>query len=313
MRSFRNTGWCLPVRSVPILVAGLLMAVPALACDAPRNTVDAAIQARDLDRAIEAVRQARLDPACSGAPARLLGRRVALLHLAIANQRIGAGTPRQQIEALLSSALAYGEPWQILAQLGDYAREARNFAAATVYYQRALNDMADTSTGAVDPPVAQIERIRALAEQTNLIAPQTAAVVTRNHQPGGIDLPNVRNVVVKRVARPIQFNYDREDLTDQGQQQAQLMFQILRDQQFPAIRLIGHTDMAGSDDYNQKLSDRRAQYLKRYLIQMGYEAGKISTEGRGKSDPLHIRDRDDYTPEQIAQMLRRVEYERVNR
>jgi OOP family OmpA-OmpF porin len=49
---------------------------------------------------------------------------------------------------------------------------------------------------------------------------------------------------------------------------------------------IGHTDSIGSDAYNQKLSVRRAEAVKAYLVSKGIEANRIYTEGKGEKQPV---------------------------
>jgi OOP family OmpA-OmpF porin len=53
-----------------------------------------------------------------------------------------------------------------------------------------------------------------------------------------------------------------------------------------AVIAEGHTDSIGSDAYNQKLSEQRAESVRRYLVNGGIEAGRISTEGFGESRPV---------------------------
>jgi outer membrane protein OmpA-like peptidoglycan-associated protein len=48
----------------------------------------------------------------------------------------------------------------------------------------------------------------------------------------------------------------------------------------------GHTDDVGSAEYNQKLSERRAQAVRDYLVKAGISADILSVEGHGKSLPL---------------------------
>lgn len=51
------------------------------------------------------------------------------------------------------------------------------------------------------------------------------------------------------------------------------------------IQIVGHTDSSGSDDYNQKLSERRAEATGKYLVSQGVTSSQITTSGRGESEP----------------------------
>jgi len=64
----------------------------------------------------------------------------------------------------------------------------------------------------------------------------------------------------------------------------------------------GHTDSIGSDEYNRRLSEQRADAVRDYLVQQGIEAEAISASGFGKSEPVASND----TPEG-RQQNRRVE------
>ena len=49
----------------------------------------------------------------------------------------------------------------------------------------------------------------------------------------------------------------------------------------------GHTDAVGSEEYNDELSQRRAESVRRYLVAMhGIDASRLDAEGLGKNDPL---------------------------
>jgi len=54
----------------------------------------------------------------------------------------------------------------------------------------------------------------------------------------------------------------------------------------PQVVVIGHTDLAGSQDFNDRLSLRRAQSAAAFLIKEGIPAKQIETAGRGKREPL---------------------------
>jgi OOP family OmpA-OmpF porin len=52
------------------------------------------------------------------------------------------------------------------------------------------------------------------------------------------------------------------------------------------IIAVGHTDSIGTDAYNQKLSVRRAEAVKAYLVSKGIEANRVYTEGKGEKQPV---------------------------
>ena len=52
------------------------------------------------------------------------------------------------------------------------------------------------------------------------------------------------------------------------------------------IIAVGHTDSIGTDAYNQRLSVRRAEAVKAYLVSKGIEANRVYTEGKGEKQPV---------------------------
>jgi outer membrane protein OmpA-like peptidoglycan-associated protein len=56
------------------------------------------------------------------------------------------------------------------------------------------------------------------------------------------------------------------------------------------VAIEGYTDSVGSDDYNQALSQRRADSVRSYLVRAGIESGRISASGMGKNDPVASND-----------------------
>jgi outer membrane protein OmpA-like peptidoglycan-associated protein len=68
------------------------------------------------------------------------------------------------------------------------------------------------------------------------------------------------------------------------------------------LQVEGHTDSVGSDDYNQQLSEKRAQAVRDYFIQQGISAAAIEARGFGKTQPIASNE----TPEG-RQQNRRVE------
>ena len=73
------------------------------------------------------------------------------------------------------------------------------------------------------------------------------------------------------------------------------------------MEILGHTDNVGTDAYNQKLSEKRAQAVVDYLVEKGIDLNRIPAKGFGESHPVTGND----TPEG-RQLNRRVEIKFVN-
>jgi OOP family OmpA-OmpF porin len=52
------------------------------------------------------------------------------------------------------------------------------------------------------------------------------------------------------------------------------------------IIAVGHTDSVGTDSYNQRLSIRRSEAVKSYLVSKGVEKNRVYTEGKGEKQPV---------------------------
>lgn len=81
------------------------------------------------------------------------------------------------------------------------------------------------------------------------------------------------------------FDFDKATLKPEGRRKLDELADSLRGVQYDSIVATGHTDRAGSATYNQRLSERRAEAVKNYLLTKGLEVGKISAVGKGKSQP----------------------------
>jgi outer membrane protein OmpA-like peptidoglycan-associated protein len=84
----------------------------------------------------------------------------------------------------------------------------------------------------------------------------------------------------------LKFEFDKADLRPEDKELLARIAGILMTSHDYTISVNGHTDDVGSDAYNQKLSERRAQAVRDYLVQAGLPAEILSVEGHGKSLPL---------------------------
>jgi len=84
----------------------------------------------------------------------------------------------------------------------------------------------------------------------------------------------------------LKFEFDRADLRSEDKELLARIAGILMTSHDYTISVNGHTDDVGSAEYNQKLSERRAQAVRNYLVQAGLSPDILSVEGHGKSLPL---------------------------
>ncbi len=82
------------------------------------------------------------------------------------------------------------------------------------------------------------------------------------------------------------FDFDKAVLKPDGKAKLDDMVSKLKDINLEVIIAVGHTDSIGTDKYNQKLSVRRAEAVKAYLVSKGIEANRVYTEGKGKKQPV---------------------------
>src|SRR5947208_8622312 len=82
------------------------------------------------------------------------------------------------------------------------------------------------------------------------------------------------------------FDFNRAEVNPSGRDILDHAVKVLRDNPGLRVTVEGHTDSVGSAAYNQKLSERRAQAVKRYLVRQGIDPSRIMTEGYGKSRPI---------------------------
>ncbi|MBI6955347.1 OmpA family protein [Pseudomonas sp. CCOS 191] len=89
------------------------------------------------------------------------------------------------------------------------------------------------------------------------------------------------------------FAFDSAELTQGAQQRLQGLLPKLNDPSVASVKVIGFTDSVGFDSYNQRLSERRASGVAEYLISQGLAPNKVTSQGRGESEPVADNDTDE--------------------
>jgi OOP family OmpA-OmpF porin len=82
------------------------------------------------------------------------------------------------------------------------------------------------------------------------------------------------------------FDFDKSVLKPEGRAKLDDLVSKIQGINLEVIIAVGHTDSVGTDAYNQKLSVRRAEAVKAYLVSKGIEKNRIYTEGKGESQPI---------------------------
>lgn len=82
------------------------------------------------------------------------------------------------------------------------------------------------------------------------------------------------------------FDFDKSVLKPEGRAKLDDLTSKIRDVNLEVIIAVGHTDSVGSVPYNQRLSIRRAEAVKAYLVSKGIERNRVYTEGKGKTQPV---------------------------
>jgi peptidoglycan-associated lipoprotein len=87
------------------------------------------------------------------------------------------------------------------------------------------------------------------------------------------------------IAAKVYFDYDKDDIRDDAKATLDAKVGILNANTAVRLRLAGHTDDRGSDEYNLALGQRRAASIQRYLVSRGIAATRFETVSFGKERP----------------------------
>lgn len=80
------------------------------------------------------------------------------------------------------------------------------------------------------------------------------------------------------------FDWDKSDLTADARQVLNNVAAAARTGSIASVQVTGHADTSGSDEYNQRLSMRRAEAVREYLVGLGLGAGQIAIDAKGETE-----------------------------
>jgi outer membrane protein OmpA-like peptidoglycan-associated protein len=180
------------------------------------------------------------------------------------------------------------------------ALDARETAATAQAEATTAQEQAKTAREEADAAKAEAERIRqeAEAELTRLEEALSKVVETRRTALG---------LVLNLGEDSIKFDFDKADLKPRERELLSRIAGILLTSSDYTVSVNGHTDDVGTEEYNQKLSERRASAVHEYLLEAGVPGGIMTVKGWGKTKP-----RVEGTSEAARAKNRRVELGIVN-
>lgn len=125
---------------------------------------------------------------------------------------------------------------------------------------------------------------------------------------GSMNMLGKKFTNTKIVTHGINFDYNKATIKPESMGTLNMITQIMKDNPELKFEIGGHTDGDGDAAYNLNLSQQRADAVKAQLVKMGIDAGRFTTKGYGKNNPVA----DNNTPEGKANN-RRVEFVKTNK
>jgi outer membrane protein OmpA-like peptidoglycan-associated protein len=181
----------------------------------------------------------------------------------------------QQSQSLAQQASQAAANAQAAAQQRDEAKQSEASAAAQA--QSAL-DAAAAAQLQADQAEQKAEEYRKQREEELQQLQQVLGQIAETHR-------TTLGLVMTLGEKSIRFDFDKADIEPQYRDILNRIAGVLMTLKGYSIYVYGYTDDVGTQDYNLKLSARRAQAVRDSLVQAGINPGLITTKGFGKSDP----------------------------
>jgi len=100
--------------------------------------------------------------------------------------------------------------------------------------------------------------------------------------------PAPKPVIIEkgRQTLDVEFDFDKSTIKKGYYQDIDNLVQVMKD--YPDLNVVieGHTDRVGTAAYNKKLSQRRAEAVKKYMVEKGIDANRLNAQGFGEDKPI---------------------------
>ena len=217
-------------------------------------------------------------------------------HLAyVAKQRvqIAQETAHQKnAEAEIAEANAERDKIRLETRTAE-AEAAKQQAAQSAEELAAANAAREQDRQRMQAQQAETEEARRQAEQAQQANTQTAAQLEEAQAKLKQMESELNELNAKKTERgmvitlgDVLFDTNKAQLKPGAQRSLEKLAAFFKEYPERKAEIEGFTDSTGGDEYNQKLSERRAESVKQALVDMGVEADRISTRGYGKQYPV---------------------------
>lgn len=115
--------------------------------------------------------------------------------------------------------------------------------------------------------------------------------------------------IIVTLPGDVLFDFDKSDIRADARPVLSQLSEVLLAMPDAPVAILGHTDAKGSDEYNQALSERRADSVGSWLGDLGVDSGRMTPEGRGEAEPVAPNQHPDGSDDpEGRQQNRRVEF-----
>ncbi len=97
-------------------------------------------------------------------------------------------------------------------------------------------------------------------------------------------------LLVEKITLHFHFEYNSVDLDDETETFLNQLSTTLDEDKNLKLKIIGYTDNVGPEKFNQRLSLRRADAVRTYLLKLGVDYNRIEATGKGMNDPLNANE-----------------------
>ncbi|MFZ2956549.1 MAG: OmpA family protein [Candidatus Ozemobacteraceae bacterium] len=126
-------------------------------------------------------------------------------------------------------------------------------------------------------PVPEPKEITVVPEETPKVEEKVESLASE---------PKIEGGVITLTFEDVHFNFDKSTLTEPAKAILKRTIQKLKDNPQTRVRISGYTSASGSDEYNQRLSERRANAVEKYLVNEGaISPDRLTTIGYGETNP----------------------------